>query len=62
MGHKNADKKKKKIGARIFLAELYREKSDFDTCIKILDKITGGTKNEKFVKEKKENIFSFLGF
>lgn len=39
-------------GAKIFLAELYREKDDFDLCIEILNGITNESENEKTIKEK----------
>ena len=39
------------IGRKIFLAELYREKGDFNACLVILNEITGGNENIKKVKE-----------
>jgi len=37
---------------KIFLAELYREKGDFNSCIEILNTVTSEDENEKIVKEK----------
>ena len=39
-------------GAKLFLAELYREKSDLDLCMEILNGITNENEDEKTIKEK----------
>jgi len=39
-------------GTKLFLAELYREKNDFDLCIEILNGITNENEDEKTIKEK----------
>jgi hypothetical protein len=46
--HKNEKSRKGKL----FLAELYREKSDFDSCIEILSGICNEKEGEKGIKEK----------
>lgn len=48
-------KDKTKVQDKLFLAELYREISDFESCIKALNEIKNETHNEKTLKEK---IFS----